>query len=211
MGTPSLKCSRSDHSPRAQAPSNAPNAEAKDTSATAARATDATAAGAWTARAAEGPEPSTERTYPPMKHVSLTLRACLIAGIALLLAGCVTRNPEMTSGSPIEPAKVSRIVKGTTTRAEIEALFGKPDMTSMLPDGRRVITYNYSSTRMNVNSGDVLRAAFTASGTLAKGTTHTQNLQIYVSKDGVVEDFEFTDNMRDIQSFGDGSMKHSTR
>lgn len=137
--------------------------------------------------------------------------ALILTCAALLLSGCITRNPEMTSGSLIEPAKVTRIVKGTTTRAEIEALFGKPDMTSMLPDGRRVITYNYSSTRMNVNSGDVLRAAFTASGTLAKGTTHTQNLQIYVSKDGVVEDFEFTDNMRDIQSFGDGSMKHSTR
>lgn len=210
MGTPSLKCSRSDHSPRAQAPSNAQNAEAKDTSATAARATDATAAGAWTARAAEGPEPSTERTYPPMKHVSPTLRACLMAGIALLLAGCITRNPEMTSGSPIEPAKVSRIVKGTTTRAEIETLFGKPDMTSMLPDGRRVITYNYSSTRMTVNSGAALRAAFTG-GSLGKGSTHTQSLQIYVTKDGVVEDFEFNDNMRDFQGFGDGSMKHSTR
>lgn len=147
-----------------------------------------------------------------MKTAYRLIRSCLLAAsMAFLLTGCVTRNPEMTSGTLIEPAKVSQIIKGTTTRAQIEAMFGKPSMTSMLPDGRRMISYNYSSTRMNVNSGALLRAAFTASGPLAKGTTHTQNLQIYVSKEGAVEDFEFNDNMRDIQSFGDGSMKHAER
>lgn len=137
----------------------------------------------------------------------------LFAGLAFisLLTGCVTREPEMSSGTPIESAKVTQIVKGKTTRAEIEGLFGKPDMTSMLPDGRRMIAYNYSSTHMKVNSGAILRAAFTASGSLAQGTTKTQALQIYLSKDGIVEDYEFNDNTRDIQSFGDGSMKTNTR
>jgi hypothetical protein len=64
---------------------------------------------------------------------------------------------------------------------------------------------------MKVSSGAVLRAAFTASGPLAQGTTKTQGLQIYISKDGVVEDYEFNDNTRDIQSFGDGSTKSNTR
>lgn len=140
-----------------------------------------------------------------------TLLACLLATGIAFLSGCITRNPEMTSGTLIESAKVAQIVKGKTTRTEIEAMFGKPDMTSLLPDGRRMISYSYSSSRFTVSSGAVLKAAFTASGALAKGTTHTQGLQIYVSKEGVVEDFEFNDNSRDIQSFGDGSMKTNTR
>jgi outer membrane protein assembly factor BamE (lipoprotein component of BamABCDE complex) len=171
----------------------------------------ATETGASSARAVKAPERSAERIHPTMKQKHTNIRACLAAGIALFLCGCITRNPEMTSGTFIEPAKVSQIVKGKTTRAEIEALFGKPDMTSMLPDGRRVVSYNYSSSRFEVNSGYVLKAAFTASGALAKGKTHTQGLQIYVSKEGVVEDFEFSDNSRDIQSFGDGSMKTTNR
>lgn len=134
-----------------------------------------------------------------------------ILALICLLAGCITREPEMSSGTPIESAKVAQIIKGKTTRAEIEGLFGKPEMTSMLPDGRRMITYNYNSTHMKVNSGAILRAAFTASGPLAQGTTKTQALQIYLSKDGMVEDYEFNDNTRDIQSFGDGSMKTNTR
>lgn len=135
----------------------------------------------------------------------------VVLSVTLFLTGCVTREPEMSSGTPIDAAKVAQIVKGKTTRVEVEVLFGKPDMTSMLPDGRRMVAYNYSSTHMKVSSGAVLRAAFTASGPLAQGTTKTQGLQIYISKDGIVEDYEFNDNTRDIQSFGDGSMKTNTR
>jgi outer membrane protein assembly factor BamE (lipoprotein component of BamABCDE complex) len=121
----------------------------------------------------------------------------------------------MVSGNPIDPAKVAQIVKGKTTRVEVEALLGKPDTTSLLPDGRRTLAYNYSDTKTSVNGASMMLYGMT--GGLAGGSngvkaaTRTQGLQIYVSKEGVVEDFEFNDSTRDTQGSGNGSMKTTTR
>jgi outer membrane protein assembly factor BamE (lipoprotein component of BamABCDE complex) len=144
-----------------------------------------------------------------------SLLGCIFAALcAAILAGCMSQSPEMVSGSPIDPAKVALIVKGKTTRAEVEALFGKPDAASLMPDGRRSMAYNYSDTKTSVNSMSMMLSGVT--GGLAGGSsgvkvaTRTQTLQLYVSKDGVVEDFEFSDNQRDTQGAGNGSMKTST-
>ena len=135
----------------------------------------------------------------------------LLMGISGL-AGCMMQSPEMSSGSPIDPAKIAQIVKGRTTRAEVEALLGKPDQTSLLPDGRRTLVYNYSDTKTSVNAMSMMFSGMTGGGGAGvKAATHTQSLQLYISKEGVVEDFEFNDSMRDTQGSGNGSMKTTTR
>lgn len=132
---------------------------------------------------------------------------------AVLLAACVSSDVATSSGSPIDPAKVAQIVKGKTTRAEVEAFFGKPDATSMLPDGRRALAYNYSATNMNVKVNPLAAMIPLKPGSMGKtaGTTRTQSLQVYVSKDGVVEDFEFSDNTRDVQGDSMGNVHSTTR
>jgi outer membrane protein assembly factor BamE (lipoprotein component of BamABCDE complex) len=127
------------------------------------------------------------------------------------LAGCMSQSPEMSSGNPIDSAKVAQIVKGKTTRAEVEGLLGKPDATSLLPDGRRTLVYNYSNTKMAINAGAMMLSAMTGKGGGANGTTRTQSLQIYVTKEGTVEDYEFSDTSRDINGSGNGSVRSTTR
>ncbi len=136
----------------------------------------------------------------------LSLRSITLALVIALtgfLAGCM--NMDSSSGTPIDSAKVAKIVKGKTTRAEVEVLFGKPEMSNLLPDGRRMIAYNYTATKLGVDPATMLLGPF-AKG---KGSTHMQSLQIFVNKEGVVEDFEFSDNTRDIE--GQGASVKSTQ
>ena len=144
-----------------------------------------------------------------MRYLLRTLPLILAAA----LAGCMSNDVATSSGVPIDAAKVAQIVKGKTTRTEIEAAFGKPDATSMLPDGRRALTYNYSATNMNVKVNPLAIIVPLKPGAMAKsaGTTHTQSLQIYVTKDGVVEDFEFNDNTRDVQGDSMGNVRSGQR
>ena len=123
-------------------------------------------------------------------RVSGFLMAPLMLACLAASSGCMNS----TSGAPIDAAAVSRIEKGKTTRAEAEALLGKPDMTMMLGDGRRLMSYSYSATKIGVNPATAMLGPF-ASGS---GTTHTQTLQVFVGKDGVVEDYELGDTTRDI-------------
>lgn len=116
------------------------------------------------------------------------------AALALLLSGCMNAS----SGRPIDPEKVALIQKGKTTRAEVEELLGKPEITIMLGDGRRSLSYAYSSTKMSVSSATMMLGPFAK----ASGTSRTQTLQVTVGRDGVVEDYELGDSTRDISGQG---------
>lgn len=111
--------------------------------------------------------------------------ALILAALCAFLTSCMSTNN--SSGVPIDPAKVARIVRGQTTRAEVEALLGKPESTVLVGDGKRMMAYAYSEMNMRAGFGGV------------KGTTRTQTLQIYLSKEGVVEDYEFNDSARDVK------------
>jgi len=121
-----------------------------------------------------------------------------IAALCAFLSACTTTN---SSGTPIDPQKVAQIVKGKTTRAEVEALLGKPEATVLVADGKRMISYAYSEMDM---TGGMFGGV--------KGTTRVQTLQIHVSKEGVVEDYEMSDNVRDVKGnvYG-GSVQSTTR
>ena len=146
----------------------------------------------------------------PMKNSSRLQRAAAIAAglLALCLAtsGCATTE----HGTKIERDSLAQIKKGTTTRAEAERLLGAPASVSVLPDGKRMLLYQYSSSSRGVTKGGVaatvassallvinpIAGMVASSATDAGGTrssTRTQTLQVLVSAAGIVEDYELTD------------------
>lgn len=129
-------------------------------------------------------------------------RPLLVLAVALF-SGCM--GPiNSSSGTPLDSAKIAQIVKGKTTRAEVEVLLGKPEQTMLIADGRRMMSYNYSAMDSKVKG-------LAPWNIKANITTRTQTLQIYLTKDAVVEDYEFNDNTKDIQGDGMGRTHSTTR
>jgi len=98
-----------------------------------------------------------------------------------LIVGCVTS----TSGQRMDTAQVNAIRKGVTTRAEVERQFGPPIATAMMLDGRRVLSFGFSETKMKGESF----IPFHGGG----ADLRRQSLQVIVGPDGVVQDYEFND------------------
>lgn len=130
------------------------------------------------------------KTNIPIRVSGYLMAPLMIACLAA--SGCVSTSS--SAGAPIDAQKVARIEKGKTTRAEVEALLGKPEATTMLGDGKRCLSYAYTATSMGVRPSTMLLGPFAK----VDGTTRTQTLQVFVGKDGVVEDYELGDTTRDI-------------
>lgn len=118
-----------------------------------------------------------------------TTDIALVALICVLFVGCATTH---TSGTKFDQNAVSKISKGVTTRAEVEAAFGPPLFVAIIGEGRRIMTYTYSNTSTNVKATTFIPIV----GAFIGGATtdqRTQNLQIILNKNDVVEDYEFSD------------------
>ena len=127
---------------------------------------------------------------PP--RVSGFLMAPLMIACLAASPGCMSTSS--SSGVPIDAQKVAQIQKGKTTRAEVEALLGKPEMTVMVGDGKRCLSYAYTATNMGIKPSTMLLGPFAK----VDGTTRTQTLQVFVSREGIVEDYELGDTTRGI-------------
>lgn len=113
------------------------------------------------------------------------IRFLVSFGVLLALAmasGCVT------SGTQLAREDVDQIERGVTTRAEVEERLGAPDYVAMMGDGRRMLSYHYTSAKSTPQSFIPYYGVFRSSA-----TTKRQYLQIVVSANGVVEDYEFSD------------------
>ena len=64
---------------------------------------------------------------------------------AVMLTGCVANStkPQVT-GKPFDYTLVNQIEKGKSTKADVEALFGKPYYTAVGENGKSTWTYSYS-------------------------------------------------------------------
>ena len=133
------------------------------------------------------------KTKPSHRLKGVFTLLCLLSA-SVIFSGCMNSS----SGTPIDSAKVERIQKGKTTRAEVEALLGKPEMAVMMGDGKRCLSYVYSATKMSVVPSPGMLIGIGS----ARGATRSQTLQVFVGKDGVVEDYELSDTTRDIKGNG---------
>lgn len=111
------------------------------------------------------------------------------------LSGCITKSSNTSDGTLIAAEKVSHIQKGKTTRAEIEAMFGKPSHVGMIDEGKRTMTYTYMESHIQMKVGIPI-IPFIGDGVSTKERQRIQTLQIVLNKDGIVEDFEFSDDTK---------------
>ena len=112
----------------------------------------------------------------------MTFRAWPIAflvTIALSL-GCYS------SGNKVDQAKVDKIQKGVTTRAEVEQQLGQPSHVSMMPDGSRTLYYQYFESQQK--GTNIIPFNFHHGS-----TDRRKSLQELVDKKNIVKDYEFSD------------------
>jgi hypothetical protein len=81
------------------------------------------------------------------------LRSLYLCFVALVIAGCAVN---VTHGTEISGAKLDALKIGTTTKDEVVSAFGKPGATRLLPDGRTLMVYVFSRSRINPPSIETL-------------------------------------------------------
>ena len=84
------------------------------------------------------------------------LLLCVLFSLALAFAGCAIN---MTHGTEITAAKLAALTVGTTTLDEVVAQFGKPGDKRQLADGRTLLSYSFSRSRINPPSLATLSGA----------------------------------------------------
>lgn len=129
-----------------------------------------------------------------MKKITFYVQVVSLLLVAGFIAGCASTS----YGTKMDQDKVSQIKKGVTTKAEVEALLGLPASISMIGDGRRMMSYTFTDTLVQQNAASYIPIAGLFLGK-AEGKTRTQNLQIIITKSGVVEDYEFSDSTRNME------------
>jgi len=108
-----------------------------------------------------------------------------IAGVILvfLLAFAVGCGPTIMQGTRIDASKRNEVIKGQTNVERITTLFGKPDKIEKLPSGEEKYVYQY------------YKEEYTHWWTLPR--FERQKLEIFV-KDGLVQDYHYTREARDV-------------
>lgn len=116
-----------------------------------------------------------------------------LMALALMASGCVS----MEHGKPLAKDSLSRIQKGRTTKQEVEAMYGKPQSTSLNMDGSETLAYSYGSV-----TGKASPMAFIPIVGLfakSKGESQTQSLQILI-KDNVVSNYSYSETGAETES-----------
>lgn len=116
-----------------------------------------------------------------MKEIRFLFFAVILFFLTLQI-GCTS------VGMMTDTSHVQTIQKGATTRADVEAKLGLPNMVSVMGDGSKIFIYNYREYR-------------TQSGTLIPFfgfvdfafNTKDQTLQIMLDRKDIVVDYVYTD------------------
>lgn len=115
------------------------------------------------------------------------MRRILPILLFLFLFGCAT------CGKPIDRTVVDQLQKGTTTKAEVVQKFGQPDTTTFDANGRLV--YSYSASKVSNTAWNFIPVVNIVHSEM---NMKMQMLVIIFSKDGIVEDYSFTDSDKPI-------------
>jgi hypothetical protein len=96
-------------------------------------------------------------------------------------AGCASSGTKNIS-------QAQTIQKGVTTRIEVEAKLGMPNMVSLMGDGRKIIVYNHSEYRAKTGTF-IPFVGYVVLGSNTQG----EILQIMLDQKDVVVDYVYTD------------------
>jgi len=131
---------------------------------------------------------------------AVCLALVLLCVAITLIGGCAVSGT--TGNQKLTQDNVSKITKGVTTRDQVVTLLGQPDYVTMMPDGRRSLIY--SGTQSNGNySGTMIQAVPIVGGLIPVTNTDTMRnttLQIMLSADNVVEDYQYSDNTSETKA-----------
>ena len=123
----------------------------------------------------------------------------VMASAAVLMLSACAMQSEV--GTKLESTDVERIKKGVTTMAQVESMIGKPDSINMIEDGKKIAFY-YSSqgeSRSWFNPAALIPFAGLFVTQQATSTTRTQQLHITYNRRGVVEDYHFSDDAKEME------------
>jgi outer membrane protein assembly factor BamE (lipoprotein component of BamABCDE complex) len=113
--------------------------------------------------------------FPALRLTRSLARGCAAFAVVAVLAGCgapgVLSYPPQVRGNQVDPDSLDQLVPGTSTKADVTALFGSPTMTASFDNN----TWLYISevTRpvifgtQKVLHQDVVAITFDAKGTVA--------------------------------------------
>lgn len=132
-----------------------------------------------------------------MIAVSKFVRLIVLVPLISLAIGCMT----YTQGTRIDESQVSKIKKGVTTRAEIEAMLGPAENVVMMGDGKRMMEYRFMERSAATSPATFIPYVNLFAGGVTRRDTH-QALQIILGKDGIVEDYEVSDSGNTTSSTG---------
>ena len=102
------------------------------------------------------------------------------------LSGCAVQSGNQALAKQSRKDLCSSLVKGKTTEEEILNMFGEPDDTDILEDGRVKWTYVHVRSALNTASYIPVVNWFT------KGTNDTKRKLKIVLKDGVLQHYSFS-------------------
>lgn len=108
---------------------------------------------------------------------NLVLLGALGTG-AILMTGCAS-----TTGTKVEVSDASFIQKGKTTRAEVIAKLGLPNVTSRDSSGKEMLIWHHSKSKVDPKSYIPIAGLF-----LGGGTTEYTEFTVTLDKRGVVVD-----------------------
>lgn len=135
------------------------------------------------------------------------MTTALLAGLFEMMTGCAS-GPAGSAGRSARPAAIddmdiAQIVRGKTTRSEVEARLGKPHRVMTDAEGREIYDYRiqgrkwepgeFESTRGYGLSGFVQQPVNVADWNSGRWTHESKRLRVALDSEGTVDAVEVVD------------------
>lgn len=135
-----------------------------------------------------------------MKNLAKILLVTWMISSVALFSACVSTSGNKTLAKKSEQDILADIVKGKTTKAEIEKIFGKPNGTGFQSDGSEVWHYTYGKGTTDAASYIPVVGVFAGSSKV-----ETKSLNVVFDKKGVAKDYTISSSsntQKHIESMG---------
>lgn len=116
--------------------------------------------------------------------------------MALLLTGCARPIPQQKN-SPYTQGNVTlKLKKGVTTMAQVNQVFGAPNIVTQDSNGNQVWIYQKDNVTVRSSGGSsgyftiLIAGVSSSSGSSYQTSSRTMTLTIYFDKNGKVRDFK---------------------
>lgn len=127
------------------------------------------------------------------KFQNFSLVGVVFALALIAIPGCTSMQ---TGAQTLSAQKVDQIVKGKTTQAQIEQMFGPPDNMQLFPNGDRELMYYGLDINSDMTGHTVMQTLVPFGGLIPVNSTTTsrkRQLLVYLNSRSVVKNYAFSD------------------